>query len=218
MEIVETMFGDNFAKQLQSIPLSNDTVARRIGDIAEDVQHQLLEKFYDKLFSIQLDDATDSNEDAHLIADVWFCDRISALEELLFCKPIELKATALALFDILIDFINEANIEWKNCVGICTDGACTISGRFQSVQALVKQKFPQCVWTPTINRKALVSKEMSPGLNIVLTTVVTVVTYIKMRPVKSRIFNALCKDMGAEHSTLLFYCEAIAWEISTTCL
>ncbi|XP_035213412.1 protein FAM200A-like [Stegodyphus dumicola] len=57
------------------------------------------------------------------------------------------------------------------------------------------------------NREALASKEMSPGLNIVLTTVVTVVNYIKMRPLKSRIFSALCKDMGAVHSALLFYCE-----------
>lgn len=29
-----------------------------------------------------------------------------------------------------------------------------------------------------------------------------------MRPLKSRIFSALCKDMGAVHSALLFYCEA----------
>ncbi|GFU87428.1 hypothetical protein TNCV_434591, partial [Trichonephila clavipes] len=35
------MFGDNFAKELQSIPLSNDTVSRRIDDIAEDVEQQL---------------------------------------------------------------------------------------------------------------------------------------------------------------------------------
>ncbi|GFU53065.1 protein FAM200B [Trichonephila clavipes] len=38
IEIVEAMFGDNFAKELQSIPLSNDTVSRRIDDIAEDVE------------------------------------------------------------------------------------------------------------------------------------------------------------------------------------
>ncbi|GFS69289.1 hypothetical protein TNCV_4011071 [Trichonephila clavipes] len=37
-DIVETMFGDNFAKEMQSIPLSNDTVPRRIDDIAEDVE------------------------------------------------------------------------------------------------------------------------------------------------------------------------------------
>ncbi|GFY35313.1 protein FAM200B [Trichonephila clavipes] len=68
IEIVETMFGDNFAKELQSIPLSNDTVSRRIDDIAEDVEQQLFGKLRDQLFSIQLDEATDSNKDAHFIA------------------------------------------------------------------------------------------------------------------------------------------------------
>ncbi|GFV68149.1 SCAN domain-containing protein 3 [Trichonephila clavipes] len=126
-----------------------------------------------------------------------------------FCKPIKLKATAIALFDILNNFINEANIEWKNCVGICTDGARTMSGRFKSIQALVKQKSPLCIWTHCmIHREALASKEISPGLNIVLMTVVTVVNYIKIRPLKSRIFSGLCKDMGTVHSSLLFYCEA----------
>ncbi|GFU33867.1 SCAN domain-containing protein 3, partial [Trichonephila clavipes] len=74
IEIVETMFGDNFAKELQSIPLSNDTVSRRIDDIAEDVEQQLFGKLRDKLFSIQLDEATDRNKDAHFIAYVRFWD------------------------------------------------------------------------------------------------------------------------------------------------
>ncbi|XP_072398236.1 zinc finger BED domain-containing protein 5-like [Diabrotica undecimpunctata] len=139
------MFGDNFAKKLESIPLTNDTVARRICDIAEDVQDQLLGKLRDKLFSIQLNEATDSNKDAHFIAYVRFCDGISLVEELLFCKPIELKATSLALFAILNDYINEAKIEWKNCVGICADGTPAMSGKFHSLQALVKQKSSMCI-------------------------------------------------------------------------
>ncbi|GBL79466.1 SCAN domain-containing protein 3 [Araneus ventricosus] len=134
---------------------------------------------------------------------------MSAVEELLLYKPIELILTAIALFTILSDFINEENIEWKNCVGICIDCARSMSGRFQSMQALVKQKSPQCVWTHCmIHREALASKEMSLVLNIVLTTVVTVINYMKMRSLKSRISSALCKDMGAAHSALLFYCEA----------
>ncbi|GFV85516.1 zinc finger BED domain-containing protein 5 [Trichonephila clavipes] len=59
---------------LQSIPLSNDTVSRRIDDIAEDVEQQLFGKLCDKLFSIKLDEATDSNNDAHFIAYVRFWD------------------------------------------------------------------------------------------------------------------------------------------------
>ncbi|GFV17009.1 hypothetical protein TNCV_2475761, partial [Trichonephila clavipes] len=42
--------------------LSNDTVSRRIDDISEDVEQQLFGKLRDKLFSIQLDEATDSNK------------------------------------------------------------------------------------------------------------------------------------------------------------
>ncbi|GFY15594.1 protein ZBED8 [Trichonephila clavipes] len=111
IEIVETMFGDNFAKELQSKPLSNDTVSRRIDDISEDIEQQFFVKLRDKLFSIQLDEATDSNKDAHFIAYVRFWDGMSTVEELLFCKPIKIKATEIALFDILNNFINEANTE-----------------------------------------------------------------------------------------------------------
>ncbi|GFY36064.1 zinc finger BED domain-containing protein 5 [Trichonephila clavipes] len=77
IEIVETMFGDNFAKELQSIPLSNDTVSRRI----DDVEQQLFGKLRDKLFSIQLDEATDSNKDVHFIAYVRFWDEEENLPE-----------------------------------------------------------------------------------------------------------------------------------------
>ncbi|GFV32805.1 zinc finger MYM-type protein 6 [Trichonephila clavipes] len=138
------MFGDDFAKELQSIPLSNDTVSRRIDDIAEDVEQQLFGKLRDKLFSIQLDEATDSNKDAHFIAYVRFWDGISAVEELLFCKPIKLKATAIALFDILNNFINEAKYRVENCVGICTDGARTMSGRFKSMPSTCETKNLHC--------------------------------------------------------------------------
>ncbi|GBN00788.1 hypothetical protein AVEN_34297-1 [Araneus ventricosus] len=104
----------------------------------------------------------DSNKDVHLIAYVQFCDGTSAVEELLFFKPIKLKATALALFAILNDFMNEVNIKWKNCVGICTDGAHSTSERFQSIQVLVKQKPPLCVWTHCmIHRETLAYKEFN---------------------------------------------------------
>ncbi|GFT55517.1 uncharacterized protein TNCV_1326841 [Trichonephila clavipes] len=60
------------------VPLSHDTVARRNEDIAEDVEQPPFGKLRDKLFSIQLDEATD----AHFIAYVRFWDGMSAVEEL----------------------------------------------------------------------------------------------------------------------------------------
>ncbi|GFT07589.1 SCAN domain-containing protein 3 [Trichonephila clavipes] len=180
IEIVETMFGDNFAKELQSIPLSNDTVSRRINNIAEDVEQQLFSKLRNKLFSIQLDDATDSNKNAPFIAYVRFWDGMSAVEELLFCKPIKLKATSISLFDILNNFINEANIEWISEYAPMVFVQCLEDLK---VYKHLLNKSPLCIWIHCMShREALASKEMSPGLSIVLTTFVTVVNYIKMRP------------------------------------
>ncbi|KAI2645926.1 Zinc finger BED domain-containing protein 5 [Labeo rohita] len=39
-DICQVMFGENFAQQISDIPLSNDTVSRRISDMASDVKEQ----------------------------------------------------------------------------------------------------------------------------------------------------------------------------------
>lgn len=94
IEIAETMFKDN-VKQLQSMILLAKELVMQLK-----TQHQLFGKLCDKMFSSQLHDATNSNNDAHFIAYIRFCDCISAVGELLFCKPMGLKATVLALCDI----------------------------------------------------------------------------------------------------------------------
>jgi hypothetical protein len=205
-DIVETLFGESYAKQLDNIPLSNDTICRRISDISADIQEQLESQLIGKLFAIQLDEATDSNNESHLICYIRFCKSNTICEELLFCKLIEGKTTGNELFRITNNAIIAANLQWKNCVGICTDGAQAMSGKYNGLQALVKKESSDIIWTHCmIHREALASKSLSPGLNIVLEVVIEVVNYIKTRPLKSRIFSALCTDMGAEHKSLLFY-------------
>lgn len=52
------------------------------------------------------------------------------------CKSIELRAKLTTLFNILHSFVKNANIKWKVCAGICTDGVNTMYGR--KFVALVK--------------------------------------------------------------------------------
>lgn len=59
-----------------------------------------------------------------------------------------------------------------------------------------------------IHREALASKQPSPELNDVMTDIIATVNYIKTRPVKSRIFSALCKEMGSDHTAVLFHSES----------
>jgi hypothetical protein len=64
------MIGDAAAKQLKNAPLSDNTISRRIHDMAEDINNQLIEKLKGNDFAIQLDEETNSHNVAHLICNV----------------------------------------------------------------------------------------------------------------------------------------------------
>jgi hypothetical protein len=72
--MVSIMVGESAALQLLNVPLSNNTITRRIYDMSEDMNDQLIEELKYKRFGIQLDEATDNNNDAHLTCYVRFID------------------------------------------------------------------------------------------------------------------------------------------------
>ena len=151
-----------------------------------------------------------SNKDAYLICYVRFIDNDNNIvEDLLFCKPILSNCRAHELFVILNNFFQENDLEWKYCVGLCTDGVRAMSGCFGGLRTLaegvaVNAKCTHCV----IHREALVSRQLSDDLNGVFEAVVKTVYFIKARPLKARLFQRLCDELGAERNNLLFYCNA----------
>ena len=107
------MLENNFPKQFSSIHVSNVAVTHQIADVSENIQQQRFQKLRDKFFLIQLDEETDSNRHNHIIVHLRFCEGMPAVEDQLFCRPVKLKATAVALFYILNNFINEVRGEKK---------------------------------------------------------------------------------------------------------
>ena len=95
------------------------------------------------------------------------------------------------------------------CVGLCTDGVRVMSGRFGGLQTLVQGVAVNAKWIHClIQREALASQQLSGDLNGVLEAVVKTVNFIEGRPLKTRLFQCLCDELGAEHNNLLFYCNA----------
>ena len=105
-----------------------------------------------------------------------------------------------------IIFFEENNVDWKYCVGLCTDGAHAISGYFSGLRALVQGIAPRDKWTHClIHPEALASKQLNSDLNEMLETVVKIVNFIKTRHPNTRIFQRFCDNLRAERNNLLFY-------------
>ena len=85
----------------QQVPLADNTVARRIDDMSEDLCDQLVSQLRTSKFTIQVNEATDVAKDAHLIAYVQYVAETTIAEDLLFCKPILGKATSNEILNIL---------------------------------------------------------------------------------------------------------------------
>ena len=68
----------------------------------------------------------------------------------------------------------------------------------------VNAKWTHCL----IRREALASQQFNGDLNGVLEVVVKTVNLIKARPLKARLFQRLCDELGAHYNNLLFYCTA----------
>lgn len=75
------------AEKLKKIPLSNDTISRRICDMAEDVQNQLKKQIKDStFFAIQLDESTDVANCAQFLCFIRYDYGDAIHENILFCK------------------------------------------------------------------------------------------------------------------------------------
>uniref|UniRef100_A0A3B1IGP9 Uncharacterized protein n=1 Tax=Astyanax mexicanus TaxID=7994 RepID=A0A3B1IGP9_ASTMX len=211
-EMVSVMLGEKPCKQLNLISLSDNTVERRINEMAHDVTQQLIKRVREsRFYAIQLDESTDIANLSNLLAFVRYEHNREIFEDILFCKPLPTKTTAEAIFDVLNALIVSNGIEWSKCVGVSTDGARAMMGQRSGVIASVKAVAPLATSVHcSLHREALAAKRMSRDLKIVLDEAVKIVNFIKSRPLQSRLFRVLCEEMASSHVQLLLHTE-VRW-------
>ncbi|XP_066968245.1 zinc finger BED domain-containing protein 5-like [Macrobrachium rosenbergii] len=199
------------AHELESIPLSNNRVGRRIHEIASDILIQLMERVKNVNYALQLDESTDISSSSKLLAFIRYSFKGKLNEDMLFCLALEGKCTGDNIFMALDKKLHELGLSWDRCVGICTDGAGAILGKKKGLKAKVHNVAPHIRFTHcVIHREALACKAIVPELKTVFDTAVKIVNYIKSRPLNARLFASLCKDMGSDHEALLLHTE-IRW-------
>jgi zinc finger BED domain-containing protein 5/7/8/9 len=216
VDMCRLMIGESEANRLKSIPLSNDTIARRINAMAVDIQDQLLDRVKgSRIYALQLDETTDICKSAQLLVFIRYMWNGNVEEEMLFCKALLAHTTANVIFAELDSVISEDrggwSLDWSNCIGVCTDGAPAMVGIKKGVVAQIKSKAPNVLATHCfIHREHLAAKEMSLHLNDVLQTCVKIVNSIKSSSLNSRLFSVLCSEMGSDHHQLLLHTE-VRW-------
>ncbi|CAB4061307.1 Protein FAM200B,Protein FAM200A [Lepeophtheirus salmonis] len=132
------------------------------------------------------------------------------MEDLLCCLTLQINTTGAYIFGALDDCIVRIyKLNWSNCKGISSDGAenMTIinSGVVEGISGAAGN---DVVWNHSfIHREDWASKGVSPDLMAILEEVVEFVIFIKGTRLNSWIFEALCSEMGAVHTHLLFHTE-----------
>lgn len=202
LDIAEIMFGKQEVEKLKSIPLSVNTIQRRISDMVTDVRDQVIGNIKESTFvSLQFDESTDIAGCAQFVAFVRFNSDERLMEEILFCKALPTNTTGECLYNMFLEATQDFNVDWaKKCIAICTDGAKAMTGSKSGFITRLKKLMPNACWMHCfLHRQALAAKTLPQEYNEVLNIIIKIVNSIKGKALQTRIFRMICEDMGSLH-------------------
>jgi hypothetical protein len=143
------LFGEEYEEELLKIPMSDNTINRRIQDMSQGAESQVTANIKkDDFFAIQLDELTDITGKAQLIAFSEFVCNGDITESFLFCKPLPKTTKCQDILDAVDSYFSSHDWSWKSYISICTNGAPSMPGSLKGFVALVKQKNPGIIFTP----------------------------------------------------------------------
>ncbi|XP_068227396.1 zinc finger BED domain-containing protein 5-like [Palaemon carinicauda] len=213
-DIIRCVIGCDAEQKVTSVPLSNDTVHRRIVDMSEDVKQQVIAELKEASlgkFAIQLDESTDVAACAQLLVFVRYVTGQDFKEEFLFCHTLNTTTRGEDIFNEVSLFFEKEGLSWNNVCACTTDGAPAMLGRRSGFRGRVNQVNPEtkhlhCM----LHRYALASKTLPPDLELVLDDVVHMVNAIKSSAQNTRLFSLLCQEFGSDEEVLLLHTE-VRW-------
>ncbi|KAG6924354.1 zinc finger BED-type containing 5 [Chelydra serpentina] len=205
--MVQVMIGDKASKAIDCVPLSNNTVHRRLTDMAKNIKQQLLSRVQKSCYyALQADESTDIVNLANILLFVRYELNNEVHNDILFCQPIPIHTTGEAIFKVIDDFIKNYDLDWSRCVGISTDGTRAMIGSKKGVVARIQAVVPEAKSTHCcIHREALATQDMQADLKQVLDEAVKIINFVKGRPLNAWLFSQLCDEMGSDYTQLLFH-------------
>lgn len=218
-EVIKTVLHHKTsADVIRKIPLSNNSVQRRIDEMAQDVEISLCDYLKTCNFSIQLDESTLPNNEVLLLSYVRFIKDEKIYQELLFAKNLETDTKGETIFNTMSTFFQEKEIPMHNILSAATDGAPAMTGRHKGFIAHLKQAVPNVLAIHCIiHRQHLVAKSLNERLHSSLHYVIRAVNTIRSNSLHDRLFSQLCSENDEDYNRLLLHTE-VRWLSKSTCL
>ena len=182
------LLGEQAANILHKIPLSNDTVKRRQGEMAENLEEQLVEKLKVLKFSLQIDETTINNS-VLLHAYIRYIDAMVIHEEMLFINKL-IDTRSETIFAAVYDFLHNNGIPLSNLLQIATDGASAMTEKHNSFVAKLKEVFPHIMTIHCIiHRQHLAAKSLNNDMEEALKITISAINFVKANALHDRLFQ-----------------------------
>ncbi|XP_076352698.1 zinc finger BED domain-containing protein 5-like [Tachypleus tridentatus] len=115
----ECMLDEKSVTEITLVPLSNNTVTRRIKELAANKKTELISRLQNCTFGLQTDESTD-------VARLFFFfvqyQHQLTIEDILLCKFLPTNTTGAEIFNVLNNVFESHGLSWNNYVDICIDG------------------------------------------------------------------------------------------------
>ncbi|CAH1979558.1 unnamed protein product [Acanthoscelides obtectus] len=204
-EVLKTVLHKPASDIIKRIPLSNNTVERRIDEMSSDIEasYVIICKRPISLYNW--------TSQLYLIMQQIY-------EELLFARTLITDTKGESIFHVLKDYFIEKAIPLSNIISVATDGAPAMVGRYRGYISYLKQNVSgvlaiHCV----IHRQHLVAKNLSVRLHESLNLVIDAVNRIRSNALNTRLFAQLCEENDEHFNQLLLHTE-VRWLSKGLCL
>lgn len=154
----------------------------------------------------------DVTNEAILVGSVRYVHEHKIKEHIFCFSSLSDRNTGERIFEAIKTAFEQNELDFKNVIGLCTDGASAITGKnvglAKRMSEVANENFESshCI----LHRESLASNGIPPILNATLMTSVQIINNIRANALHSRLLSLICADMRSDYDTLLLHAE-VRW-------